>query len=171
MRIRWTWAILSGLVGASAMVALLTLVRLIGLTEMNLGLFLGSALTRELSLGTWLLGFAIHSAMGIVFAIIYAALFERWDGASWWQGMIIALPHILVAGAMVWGLGLLHPLVPQRIEDPDYLFAGFGAPTVITYMLMHLLFGAVVGAVYAVGRRPVLHRTLRRAPSRRHAHA
>lgn len=153
------------------MVVLLSVARAVGLTDMNLGLFLGSAVTRDFSLATWLLGFVIHLAAGAAFAVVYAALFERWQGASWWQGVIIALPHILIAGAIMWGVGLVHPLVPRRIDPPGYMLALLGAPTAITYMLMHLVFGATVGAIYSAGRRAAPRRTFRRARGQRPVHA
>jgi len=130
-RINLKRAVLAGLVGTTAMTALMLAAPMMGMPRMNIGEMLGSMMG-----GMTSLGWAAHFMIGTVLAVIYAGFFaNRLSGPAAMRGMIF---------------GLLPWLVAQVIVMP-MMGAGFfsGSFMLATGSLMgHLVYGAVVGAVY-----------------------
>jgi len=87
------------------------------------------------------LGGAMHFTMGILFAIIYAALWSVGIGSpTWWWGLIFGAIHgILVI--------LLLLVVTRKFPQQPELFNGL--PMMVAIMLNHMVFGLVVALVYS----------------------
>src|SRR4030042_6578537 len=92
------FAVLAGVIGGAVMVALVVIARALGLTELNLAMIWGSMFTREISSGTWVLGFVIHLVVSGLIALIYAAVFEAIRGSNWVTGLIGGAIHAAIGG-------------------------------------------------------------------------
>jgi len=87
------------------------------------------------------LGGAMHFTMGILFAIIYAALWSVGIGSpTWWWGIIFGSIH----GILV--ILLLLVVMRKFPQQPELLN---GLPMMVAVMLNHMVFGLVVAIVYS----------------------
>ncbi|MDX1547601.1 MAG: hypothetical protein R3247_11465 [Rhodothermales bacterium] len=129
----------------------------LGWSRMSLPYLIGSMFTPHRG-RSMLIGFALHFAIGIVFAVLYALLFESWGRASWWLGLLLGLVHglfMLVVG--IWALPFFHPRMAgkhhgptptRQLEPPGFLALNYGRRTPMISMLAHLVYGTVLGAFY-----------------------
>ncbi len=148
----WNRAINAGLWGAAAMTALMLVVRGLGLSGLNLELFLGSMVTSTLGFGPWALGLGIHLVIGAGFGVVYAALMETSERSGFRAGMLIGAVHAVLAGIFLPLLGAAHPMVRAgSLPAPGPFATGLGDGTAATlFVLLHLLYGAIVGRAYVV---------------------
>lgn len=140
-----------------------------GLTRMSIPYLLGAMFTPDRDRAR-LLGILIHLLNGWGFSLIYVAAFHVWDGPAWWKGVLIGLVHaaFVLAVAMSAMPGMhprmageaAGPTVVRQLEPPGFLGLNYGTQTPITVLLAHLVFGAILGALYRSSRR----RSPREAP-------
>jgi hypothetical protein len=129
------------------------------LTRMNLPYMLGTMFTASRDRAK-ILGFGLHLLNGWLFALVYVAAFNLWGRATWWLGALIGLVHgsfVLTAGMrLVPGV---HPrmaseeqgpAIMKQLEPPGFLCLNYGVQTPISVIAAHILFGAILGAFYAV---------------------
>lgn len=103
-------------------------------------------------------GFGLHLLFGAWLAHLYAEGFEAVIGcAGWCIGASFGLVHALAAG---FAVGLLPALATSspHAAAPGLFMAHQGLAGVCCFILLHLLYGAVVGAVYDVTRDSVIYR-------------
>ena len=94
--------------------------------------------------GEALVGWAAHFLVGTVaWGLLYAALEPRLPGEPWVRGALF--------GVLVWLLMMLA-LMPLAGRRPFGLDAGAAVPAMA--LLLHLVFGAALGLIYALLRRP-----------------
>jgi len=126
-------AIVGGLAGTAAMTMLMTMAPAMGLPPMSVPAMLGSVMG-----GSIVLGWAAHFMIGVVLALGYAALFAaRLPGHAVARGAIYSLLPWLMAQLAVMpmmGMGLFA----------GSMLAAAGS------LMGHLLYGAVLGAVYGL---------------------
>lgn len=150
-------AALVGVIGALAMTVLMLVLRAAGVSAMNFEMMLGSMFTAEINLGTWFFGLAIHLGFGALFGIAYALGMEGLRRQNAGIGLAFALVHTVASGWVLPQLMLLHPLVRSgRLENPGFLASSYGPGEVLVFAVLHLLYGAIVGALYRLHRRPAL---------------
>src|SRR5947209_8588269 len=132
-------AIIAGSTGRMAMILLIYGGPLIGLPRFDVVSMLGSlAAPNKPSAIT--LGGAIHFSMGILFAIIYAALWSVGIGsATWWWGLIFGAFHGII---VILLLLIVMRMFPQLSEFIN------GVPVMVAILLNHMVFGVVVALVY-----------------------
>jgi hypothetical protein len=94
---------------------------------------------------------AFHLALGVLWAVLYAAWFEpRLPGDDWQRGIVFALiPFVLSVVAFL-------PLVGGGLFG---LALGAGPLPVIGNLILHLVYGATLGAVYGRAGDRVLSET------------
>ena len=102
-------AFLAGAIGWGVMVVLLIIARATGVTDLNVSMILGSLFTREITAGTWVLGFVIGIVISGLIALVYAAVFESLRRANWGLGLVGGIIGLLVA-VLLQGLGA--PAIP-----------------------------------------------------------
>ncbi len=142
-------AFLAGALGGLIVMLLLAVARLVNLTSLDLAMIVGSMFTQNVSVGTWILGFVLNLIVTGLIGMLYGLILSRvWGPADWWHGLVIAIPHLILGGLFLGLLPGFHPVVPERIADPGYFGADYGAWTVILFILSHLVYGVIVGAVY-----------------------
>ena len=149
-----------GLSAAIMMTLSMVVVRAAELSRLNLEMMYGAMLTQSVGPLTWAIGVAVHLVAGILFALIYALIFEAWGGAGWFRGLLVSLVHVLVAGTLLAALPVVHPAIPEHplLRAPGFMASAYGAATIGVFLGMHLLFGLIVGGGYRV------HAPARRAP-------
>lgn len=132
-------AIIAGSTGRMAMILLIYLGPVLRLPRIDAVSLLGSlaAPSKESAVT---LGGAIHFSMGVLFAIVYAALWSLGIGSPvWYWGIIFGFVHGLF-------VILLLLLTMQRIPQlAEYFRSG---PVMLAILLNHIVFGLVVAVVY-----------------------
>ena len=148
--IDWSGAIMAGLGGGLAMELSAVLIRLLGFGRHSMDSYEGCMLTgRESGARSYAAGMAMHLALSLLIAFIYAWAFEAvWGGAGWLGGLATALPHWAAGGLVVplfdrasgcVGRGAIERLGPFATGSPAAFFA---------FLIGHLVYGATVGALY-----------------------
>jgi hypothetical protein len=144
-----------GVLGACAISVTSAGLRALGL-PIQLELLLGTLTGLAPSPSAFFLGLCIHLAIGGAFGLLYGWLFERvWEHGGAGTGMILGVIHAALIGMVVGLTPQFHPLVPYVLPDPGPFFANGGAAGVIGFFLIHVLYGAIVGAGY--GHVPAEH--------------
>lgn len=133
-------AIVAGIVGNLVMTALMVMAPRMGMPKMDIIGMLGSMFTAD-SGAARRLGLILHLMMGIVFAIIYALLWQAGIGSvTWLWGLIFGFVHALVVIIMMPIMMRMHPR-PPTMEG--------GMKTIAGQIMGHLVFGLVTTLVYA----------------------
>ena len=133
-------AIIAGSTGRMAMLLLIYGGPLLGLPRIDVVSTLGS-LAAPNKQDAVTLGGAIHFTVGILFAIIYAALWSVGIGApTWWWGLIFGAIHGLLVIVMLLLAMRRYPPLSEIIS---------GLPVMVAILLNHIVFGVVVAIVYS----------------------
>jgi len=141
-------AFVAGVIAGLAMLLAMVIGWLSGTLRLDSPMLLGSFITGDLSVATWVLGAIIHFLICGLVALIYAAIFEAARRSAWWLGMVIAGVNWAISGSLLPLLPLIHPLVPQFIIGPGAFAFNYGAANMLWFLGLHLLYGAVVGVIY-----------------------
>lgn len=143
-------AIVAGLIGTAVITIVMNMAPQMGMPKMDIVGMLGSMFSPE---GNRMLGLAMHLMMGIVFAIIYALLWNAGLGTVgllW--GALFGAGHWIVAGAMMGGMSMMHAGVKAgAVEAPGVFMVNNGG--VMAFMgglIGHIIFGLVVALVYGL---------------------
>jgi hypothetical protein len=155
MRIRAGWAFASGALGAVVLAVLLVAAQALGITDLNLLLLTGTLVGVPPGSASWVVGFVVHLLAGGVIGLLYAAIFEAWRHADWRRGAAVGVPHAFLGGVLLGFLPLVHPALTEypELRAPGFLGVNFGWQTVVTFIVLHVAYGAVVGGIYGT-RRP-----------------
>ncbi|MGE0352184.1 MAG: DUF6789 family protein [Gemmatimonadales bacterium] len=125
-------AVLAGLVGTAAMTALMLMAPMMGMPKMPVGEMLGAFL----GIGA-AAGWAMHVMIGVVLATIYGlAVAARVPGAPAVRGAVYGIGVFLVAQLLVM------PMMGAGV------FSGGNIPMIMGSLMGHLVYGALVGAIY-----------------------
>jgi hypothetical protein len=144
------------MVGGAVMTVLMFMGRMMGMTAMDLEMALGSMMTQSISSMSWIIGFVIHLMISGLIALVYAYGFEYiTHKAGWLTGAGFGVVHVIIAGIFMGMIGMMHPLMvaSQSVPDgkllaPGFFAANFGMMTVVAFIMLHLIYGAIVGALY-----------------------
>jgi hypothetical protein len=154
-------ALAGGFVGALVLTTILRAASELQLTRMDLPFLLGTAFTANRSRAK-ALGYALHFLAGLIFALVYYAVFTAIDASGWWLGVVFGLVHALFASTAL--VNVLLPLVHPRIgspltganstpllEPPGFLMLHYGPRTPLVNIVAHIAFGALVGGFTQLG--------------------
>lgn len=131
MERNWTRAAIGGLIGTLVMTAVgLWIAPLMGMPRMNPADMLAGAMG-----GSALLGWTGHLTIGVVLALIYAVVAPKLPGAPPVRGALYGLAPWIVAMVVVM------PMMGMPV------FGG-GTPPALGSLVGHLVYGAIVGAIY-----------------------
>ena len=131
----------------------------LGFTRMSMPFLLGTIITpaRDRAM---VVGFGLHFAMGLIFALIYALIFEARGHAGVWLGAAIGIIHALFV--LTVGMALLPGLHPHMVSEyygpapnrllqpPGFMALNYGRRTPMVTLFAHLLYGAIIGGFYQV---------------------
>jgi hypothetical protein len=165
-RVAFKKAILAGVCGAAAWEIGARLLIWLGLPLFDLVYLLGTMVfeRRPEFWKWWTVGMAMHAMVGAIWTIFYAYSFwSMFDVPPFLQGIIFSLLPTLLAGLiMIPQIDFMNALVLSGEMPKQSFFAvgiGWGGPAAI--LLGHLIYGAVMGAIYtnpvgyAVGTKAV----------------
>lgn len=145
-------AMFGGVIGAVTISVITAGLRAAG-CPIDFELTLGSIFTRAIGFSTWLLGLALHLGLGALFALLYAAVFEYvLLRASWALGVLVSVAHVALAGVVLAASSSVHPLMPHVLPAPGPLMLSFGWFGVLSFLALHLMYGAIVGGFYGATR-------------------
>src|ERR1043166_8753581 len=153
-------AMAGGFVGTVVLTTCLRAGSELGLTRMDLPFLLGTAFSRDRTRAK-ALGFGLHFVAGQGFAGMYYAVFVAIGEASWWLGAAFGLVHgAFVATALVSTLlPIVHPRMgtpdtgadsSPLLEPPGFLLLNYGPSTPLVTMVIHVVYGAIVGEFIAL---------------------
>jgi hypothetical protein len=150
------WGALAG--GFAGTLVLTTALRAgneLNLTRMDLPFLLGTAFSADRTRAK-ALGYVLHFLAGIVFALVYYAIFAAIGRSGWWLGAAFGLAHGLFSGTAL--VNILLPLIHPRmgtpstaatsvalLEPPGFLMRNYGPQTPLVSLAAHGAYGAVVG--------------------------
>ena len=153
-------AIAAGLVGGALVIAILRGAAWISGDESDLCAALGAIMTGDVGTAAWVAGCGLQFVAAIAAAIVYAAIFERvLRRAGAMAGVLIAVPHVVVAG-LATGFLPASRLLDAGGMPPGAFMEYRGAAVVSGFLLAHLTFGAVVGLMYGDTRYVARETTL-----------
>ncbi len=146
------WAILAGLIGGGVMAAILYMgiFMLPDQMKMNLFMMLGSMML-PIGAAAFVMGAMMHAGMSVVFGLIHGAIYAAADmdsdEAAW--GLLFGLVHWAVVGMALGMLPLMHPRIRSgEVDAPGFYALKFPLMTAMGFLMLHLVFGVIVGALY-----------------------
>lgn len=146
-------AFLAGVVGGAVMSAMMAVARAMGM-EAKLELLLGTMLGIEPGPTAWIIGFGMHLVISGLIALLYALGFEYvTHRAGWLIGAAFAIIHILIGGVFMGMVPMMHPQVPGELSPPGAFMSNLGVMGVMAFVMLHLIYGAIVGTMYTVVHR------------------
>ena len=152
-------ALAGGAVGTILLTSGLRIAQEVGWTRMDIPLLLGTVFTDRRGRAS-VIGYAVHFANGLLFALAYYAVFRAVGHAGWLFGAALGVVHAALAGGAL--LTVLLPAVHPRmgtpwsdaeetplLEAPGFMLQNYGQRTVIWTLAGHILYGAIVGGFAA----------------------
>jgi hypothetical protein len=152
-------ALAGGLVGTMVISVGLAFGQAVGWSRMDLPLLLGTAFAEGRNRAR-AIGWGVHFVLGLLFSLVYAAIFAAVGHAGWWFGLALGAVHAAFAGGPLPNLILpaVHPRMGRPwsdaretplLESPGLMLANYGAGTVVLTTVLHLAYGAIVGGFAA----------------------
>jgi hypothetical protein len=156
------WAALAGgFVGTGILTTALRAANELKLTRIDIPFLLGTAFTADRTRAK-ALGYVLHFAAGLIFALGYYALFVAIDQSGWMLGAMFGMVHGMFAGTAL--VNILLPLVHPRmgttitsapdvalLEPPGFLMLNYGLATPVVSLTAHIIYGAIVGGFTSLG--------------------
>jgi hypothetical protein len=146
------WAILAGLIGGAVMAVILYMgiAMLPQQMKMNLFLMLGTMML-PMGVAAIVMGAMAHVVMSVAFGLIYGAAFSvagiESAQAAW--GLLFGLVHWAAVGMALGMLPLMHPRIRDgEMQAPGFFALSYPPMTVMGFLMLHLIFGLIVGALY-----------------------
>lgn len=151
-----TWAVVGGLLGGLVFLMVVYMGLGVGMTRMNFLYILGTMMAPQASERTaYTVGFAAHMMASAGFGLAHAGLLHAIGvssvgQAAGWDLLVGAVHGMVILAVMPMMLNTMHVLVRQgRITHPGVALVGFGTMTPMGSLMAHVVFGLVVGTVYA----------------------
>ncbi|NUT57155.1 MAG: hypothetical protein HOQ03_14415 [Thermoleophilia bacterium] len=153
-------ALAGGLIGTVVLTSGSLLAQNLGWTRMDIPLLLGTIFSADRGRAS-VIGYAIHFANGLVFALAYGLVFEATGRAGWLFGLLLGAVHGAFAGGGLLNVLLpaVHPRMGKRwtdarsapvLEPPGFLLSNYGPATLVATFALHLVYGAIVGTVASI---------------------
>ena len=143
-------AIAAGIVGTIVMTMVMMMAPKMGMPKMDIVGMLGSMFSAD---GNRMVGMVMHFMMGIVFAIVYALLWNAGIGTvNLLWGAIFGMGHWLISGVMMGGMSVMHAGVKAgTVNAPGvYMTNNDGMMAFMGGLIGHVIFGLVVALVYGL---------------------
>jgi hypothetical protein len=139
------WA---GVLGAIVMVIGMWIAYGAGATGFSFSGWWGSMALGNTSGGSWVLGFFIHLILGGLIGLVYAAFFEAIGRSNWGLGLLGGFIQLVIGGFALGWISNVHPAIPQVITNPGFFTSYWGWASILTFCLVTLAFGIIVGSMY-----------------------
>lgn len=153
-------ALAGGFVGTVVLTSGLRACSELHVTRIDIPFLLGTAVTEDRTHAK-AVGYLLHFIAGLVFALVYYAVFSAIGEASWWLGGLFGAVHALFAGTTLVNVLLpaVHPRMgtassaadsSPQLEPPGFLLVNYGRSTPVVTVLVHIAYGAIVGEFIAL---------------------
>jgi hypothetical protein len=152
-------AIVGGLVGTLVLTTVLRATSELGLTRMDIPFLLGTAVTED-RVRAKAIGYTLHFVFGLLFALVYFAIFLVLDASGVLLGALFGFVHALFAATAL--VTVLLPVVHPRmgtgfhaagsaplLEPPGFLLLNYGRQTPLVTIVAHVMYGGIVGGFVA----------------------
>jgi hypothetical protein len=156
-----TGLVAGAMVGTAVLTALMETAQARRLTRMSRPFFLGTMITERRAL-IRVYGSLFHLFNGLLFASGYALVFERLKRSGPLTGAAMGGLHGVTAlVALLPIVQEVHPRMAEEDEGPDptpllqspgFLALNYGIQTPTGTLVPHLVYGAIVGAMYRLDR-------------------
>jgi hypothetical protein len=156
-------AVSGGFAGTLVLTTVLRAASELGLTRIDIPFLLGTAVSVDRTRAK-VVGFALHFAAGLAFALLYYASFVAIGRSGWWLGAGFGVLHALFAGTTV--VNILLPFVHPRmgtwmtaadstplLEPPGFMLLNYGRSTPLVTLVAHVAYGALVGGFTELSAR------------------
>lgn len=165
-------AILGGIVGGAAMIAILyPMIWMIpAQMKMDLLKLLGTMFV-PIGATAYAVGMMMHMMMSVAFGVIHGAVLEGVGvesvGAGIGLGVLFGVAHAVITGSMLGVMPLMHlrmrPVQPklmpamagiapgpdeELLDPPGFFGLNYPMPTMMGFFMLHIVFGLIVGAIY-----------------------
>ena len=143
-------AIVAGVVGTAVFSMVIAMAPRMGMPRMAIWEMLGSMFDKD---GNNALGWAAHFMMGVIFAIIYAALWSAGVGsASVGSGALFGVVHWLAVGLVMGAVPMMHAGIQAgTVKAPGvYMMSNGGMMAFMGGLIGHVVYGVVVALVYGL---------------------
>jgi hypothetical protein len=99
----------------------------------------------------YIMGFMMHFGMGVIYAIVHTSLYQAFGLESellvW--GLLLGAVHWVVASMGMGMMGSMHPRIQDgELAAPGAFLKNYPMMSVVGFLMLHLMFGLVVGSVY-----------------------
>lgn len=142
------------LVATLAMTSILEASRGLGFSRLSLPFLIGTFFTGRRGRAV-ILGFAVYTIGGWLFAFVYFLLFSSVRIYTWWFGAIAGLVHgmFLLTSALPL-LPFVHPRMAseyhsasaiRQLEPPGFLAMNYGHHTPLSTLIAQIVYGATLG--------------------------
>jgi hypothetical protein len=152
-------ALAGGFVGTVVLTTGLRLAQELGMTRMDIPLLLGTMFSADRRRAN-VIGYGLHFVNGLIFSLIYAAIFHAVGEAGWVFGGLLGIVHAAFAGGAL--VNILLPAVHPRmgtpwsdaseapiLEPPGFMLRNYGRYTALATIVAHVAYGAIVGGFAA----------------------
>jgi len=144
----------AGVIGAVVMSLLMFLARSVMGMPANLEMMLGTMFT-EPGNTAWIIGFVMHLLISGCIALLYGFAFENIaHRAGWLAGAGFGAVHAVIAGVFMGMISSVHPRMPDPVMPPGAFMSNMGMMGIVAIIMLHIIFGAVVGQLYGPVLKP-----------------
>lgn len=67
--------------------------------------------------------------------------------SGWLTGVGFSVIHVVIAGVFMGVIPTMHPRMPDPISPPGAFLSNLGTLGIVAFVMLHVLYGAVVGAL------------------------
>jgi len=142
-------ALVAGVVGTILMTMVMAMAPRMGLPKMDIIGMLGTMFGKP----NRTLGTSMHLMMGVIFAIVYAFLWDAGIGsATLLAGIVFGAAHWMITGMMMGGIPMMHVGIKSgNVPAPGlYMTNNVGVMAFVGGLIGHMVFGLVVALVYTL---------------------
>jgi hypothetical protein len=152
-------ALAGGAIGTIVLTSGLRLAQELGWTRMDIPLLLGTVFSDNRSRAS-VIGYVLHFANGLAFALVYYGAFRAVGHAGWGFGAALGVVHAAFSGGVL--VTVLLPAVHPRmgtpwsdaeetplLEPPGFMLVNYGRRTALWTLVVHIAYGAIVGGFAA----------------------
>jgi len=149
--------IIGGFVATVVLTTIMAICKPMGLSRMDIPFILGTLFTGNRNKAPFY-GLLSHMVVGLIFALLYAAVFESLKSSHWWIGIVGGFIHglfVLSAGLQI--VSAFHPRMAnsfqgptptKQLQPPGFFALNYGKGTPIVTMIAHVVYGYLLTIFY-----------------------